>query len=248
MTDRLNPRCNRLLAMLPDVEWRQWLPQLEQVDMSMGQVLHEPGRLQSHVYFPTTAIVSLLYMTEEGASMETAIVGNEGFVGIELFMGGKSSPGWAQVQSAGQGFRMKAQTLKEEFDEAGPVMHLFLRYGQALITQIAQTAVCNRHHSLEQQLCRCLLMRLDRLPSNELLMTQETIANLLGVRREGVTENALRLQKSGLIRYERGHIEVLDRSGLEGRVCECYQVVKEEYERLLPMPLLRPGRPRGGPG
>jgi len=197
-------------------------------------VLYESGRTLSHVYFPTTAIVSLLYVMENGASAEIAVVGNEGVVGISLFMGGESTPSRAVVQSAGQGLRFKAHLIKQEFEQAGPAMHLLLRYTQALITQMAQTAVCNRHHSLDQQLCRWLLLSLDRLQGSELVMTQELIANMLGVRREGVTEGALRLQKLGLIRYSRGHITVLDRPGLEQRTCECYAVVKNEYDRLLP--------------
>jgi CRP-like cAMP-binding protein len=197
-------------------------------------VLYESGGTLSHVYFPTTAIVSLLYVMENGASAEIAVVGNEGIVGISLFMGGDSTSSRAVVQSAGTGFRLKAQTLMNEFDRAGPVLHLLLRYTQALITQMAQTAVCNRHHSLDQQLCRWLLLSLDRLQGNELVMTQELIANMLGVRREGVTEGALKLQQVGLIRYARGHITVLDRDGLEKRTCECYAVVKSEYDRLLP--------------
>jgi CRP-like cAMP-binding protein len=186
------------------------------------------------VYFPTTAIVSLLYVLEDGASAEIALVGNEGVVGIALFMGGESTPSRAVVQSAGQGLRLNARTVKQEFELAGPVMHLLLRYTQALLTQMAQTAVCNRHHSLDQQLCRWLLLSLDRLQGTELAMTQELIANMLGVRREGVTEAALSLQKAGLIRYARGHITVIDRAGLERRTCECYEVVKTEYDRLLP--------------
>jgi CRP-like cAMP-binding protein len=197
-------------------------------------VLYEPGATLSHVYFPTTSIVSLLYVMEDGASAEIAVVGNEGIVGISLFMGGESTPSRAVVQSAGQCFRLKAQAMKDEFNRAGPVLHLLLRYTQALITQMAQTAVCNRHHSLDQQLCRWLLLSLDRLQGDELAMTQELIANMLGVRRGGVTEAALRLQKAGLIQYVRGHITVLDRAGLERRTCECYAVVKHEYDRLLP--------------
>ena len=227
-------RQNRLLAALPDAEWQRWLPQLEAVELPLGQVLYESGSTLSHVYFPTTAIVSLLYVMENGASAEIAVVGNEGIVGISLFMGGESTPSRAVVQSAGQGFRLTAQTIKDEFDRSGPVMHLLLRYTQALITQMAQTAVCNRHHSLDQQLCRWLLLSLDRLRGSELVMTQELIANMLGVRREGVTEAALKLQQAGLIRYARGHITVLDRPGLEQRTCECYAVVKKEYDRLLP--------------
>ena len=222
-----------MLAALPDAEWKRWLPQLERVEMQLGQVLYESGTKLSHVYFPITAIVSLLYVMENGASAEIAVVGNEGIVGISLFMGGESTPSRAVVQSAGQGFRLKARAIKDEFNRA-PVLHLLLRYTQALITQMAQTAVCNRHHTLDQQLCRWLLLSLDRLQGNELVMTQELIANMLGVRREGVTVAALKLQKVGLIRYARGHITVLDRKGLEERTCECYAVVKREYDRLLP--------------
>ncbi len=228
-----DPRKNQLLAALPEAEWLRWLPQLEPVDLTLGQVLYESGGSLSHVYFPTTAIVSLLYVMENGASAEIAVVGHEGVVGIALFMGGESTPSRAVVQSAGKGYRMPAAVIKDEFKRA-PVLHLLLRYTQALITQMAQTAVCNRHHSLDQQLCRWLLLSLDRLQGNELVMTQELIANMLGVRREGVTEAALKLQKAGLISYTRGRIAVLDRSGLEGRTCECYAVVKNEYDRLLP--------------
>jgi CRP-like cAMP-binding protein len=201
--------------------------------LPLGEVLYESGATLSHVYFPTTAIVSLLYVMEDGASAEIAVVGNEGIVGISLFMGGGSTPSRAVVQSAGLGFRLKARVLKNEFNRAGPVLHMLLRYTQALITQMAQTAVCNRHHSLDQQLCRWLLLSLDRLQGDELAMTQELIANMLGVRREGVTESAMKLQTAGLIRYARGHITVLDRAGLELRTCECYAVVKKEYDRLL---------------
>ena len=234
MSIAVDPRLNHLLAALAQPEATRWLPQLEWVDLPLGQVLYESGRTLSHVYFPTSAIVSLLYVMENGASAEIAVVGNEGLVGISLFMGGDSTPSRAVVQSAGAGFRLKASLMKAEFDRAGPVMHLLLRYTQALITQMAQTAVCNRHHSLDQQLCRWLLLSLDRLSGNELVMTQELIANMLGVRREGVTEAALKLQAAGLIRYARGRISVLDRPGLEARTCECYAVVKREYARLLP--------------
>jgi CRP-like cAMP-binding protein len=225
---------NYLLAALAEAEWQRWLPELEPIDMPLGQVLYESGSTLSHVYFPTTSIVSLLYVMEDGASAEIAVVGNEGIVGISLFMGGGSTPSRAVVQSAGRALRLKAQMMKDEFDKNGPVLHLLLRYTQALITQMSQTAVCNRHHSLDQQLCRWLLLSLDRLPGDELVMTQELIANMLGVRRGGVTEGALRLQEGGLIRYARGHITVLDRAGLERRTCECYAVVKKEYDRLLP--------------
>ena len=205
--------------------------------MRLGEVLYEPGVQLRYVYFPTTSIVSLLYVMEDGASAEIAIVGNEGMLGISLFMGGDTTPSRAVVQSAGYGFRLKAELLKDEFGRFGPTMHLLLRYTQALITQMAQTAVCNRHHSVDQQLCRWLLLSLDRLQSNELSMTQELIANMLGVRREGVTEAAGKLQDAGLIRYRRGTITVLDRPGLEARCCECYQVVKTEFDRLLTLRL-----------
>ncbi len=229
-----DPRKNLLLAALPQAEWRRWLPQMESVEMPLGKVLYESGNLLTHVYFPTTAIVSLLYVMEDGASAEIAVVGHEGIVGISLFMGGETTPSRAVVQSAGRAFRLKANLMLQEFNRAGPVLHLLLRYTQALITQMSQTAVCNRHHSLDQQLCRWLLLSLDRLPSGDLVMTQELIANMLGVRREGVTEAAGHLQKAGLIKYRRGHITVVDRDGLEQRACECYAVVKREYERLLP--------------
>jgi CRP-like cAMP-binding protein len=232
-----SPRKNQLLAALAPAESQRWLPLMESVDLPLGEVLYESGNTLSHVYFPTTAIVSLLYVMENGASAEIAVVGNEGLVGVSLFMGGNSTPSRAVVQSAGHGFRLKAKLMKDEFDRAGPVLHLLLRYTQALITQMAQTAVCNRHHSLDQQLCRWLLLSMDRLHGNELIMTQELIANMLGVRREGVTEGAIKLQQAGLIRYARGHITVLDRKGLERRSCECYAVVKDEYDRLLPVKL-----------
>ena len=228
-----NFEANGLLAALPETERARWIAQLECVEMPLGQVLYESGTTLSHVYFPTTAIVSLLYVTENGASAEIAVVGREGIVGISLFMGGESTPSRAVVQSAGQGLRLSAQVIKDEFNRA-PVLHLLLRYTQALITQMCQTAVCNRHHSLDQQLCRWLLLSLDRLDGTALVMTQELIANMLGVRREGVTEAAVKLQKSGLIHYARGHIQVIDRPGLERRSCECYAVVKNEYDRLLP--------------
>jgi CRP-like cAMP-binding protein len=225
---------NHLLAALPPAEWGRWSPLLERVDMPLGQVLYESGIALDYVYFPINAIVSLLYVMENGASAEIAVVGNEGIVGVSLFMGGQSTTSRAVVQSAGLGCRLKASVMKAEFDRAGAALHLLLRYTQALITQMAQTAVCNRHHSLDQQLCRWLLLSLDRLQGAELAMTQELIANMLGVRREGVTDAALKLQKAGLIKYSRGHITVLDRKGLESRTCECYAVVKREYERLLP--------------
>ena len=225
---------NHLLAALPESELQRWLPLLEPVDLPLGEVLYESGAPIPFVYFPTNAIVSLLYVLEDGASAEIAVVGYEGLVGVSIFMGGGSTPSRAVVQSAGSGYRMRADAMKAEFAHSGPVVHLLLRYTQALITQMAQTAVCNRHHSLDQQLCRWLLLSLDRLQGNELVMTQELISNMLGVRREGVTEAALQLQASGLIRYTRGRITVLDRPGLEKRTCECYAVVKKEYDRLLP--------------
>jgi CRP-like cAMP-binding protein len=234
MTIAADPRENQLLAALPDAEWARWLQQMEPVDMPLGKVLYESGSKLTHVYFPTTSIVSLLYVLEDGASAEIAVVGHEGIVGISLFMGGESTPSRAVVQSAGRAFRLKASLMLQEFNRAGPVLHLLLRYTQALITQMAQTAVCNRHHSLDQQLCRWLLLSLDRLHSDELVMTQELIADMLGVRREGVTEAAGHLQQAGLIRYRRGRITVLDRHRLEQRTCECYAVVKKEYDRLLP--------------
>ncbi|MEY2893539.1 MAG: hypothetical protein RJA98_3447 [Pseudomonadota bacterium] len=234
MSDPLDPRTNFLLSALPDADWARWRPLLEPVDLPLGLVLYESGRTMTHVYFPTSAIVSLLFVLEDGASAEIAVVGSEGVVGISLFMGGESTPSRAVVQSAGKGFKLTARAIKEEFNRIGPVMHLLLRYTQALITQMAQTAVCNRHHSLDQQLCRWLLLSLDRLDGNELVMTQELIANMLGVRREGVTEAAIKLQAAGLITYARGHIKVVNRPGLEARTCECYAVVKREYDRLLP--------------
>ena len=230
-----DPKENRLLAGLPEKEWSLWLPHLEPVELPLGTVIYESGGKLTHVYFPTSAIISLLYVMENGGSAEIAVVGHEGIVGISLFMGGETTPSRAVVQSAGTGFRLKASLVMEEFNKAGPVLHLLLRYTQALITQMAQTAVCNRHHTLDQQLCRWLLLSLDRLRTNELVMTQELIANMLGVRREGVTEAAGRLDKAGLIRYQRGRITILDRTGLEQRTCECYAVVKREYDRLLPI-------------
>lgn len=229
-----SPLHNHLLAQLPKTQQTHWFQNLELVDMPLGAVLYESGVTLTHVYFPTTSIVSLLYVLESGASAEIAVVGNEGIVGVSLFMGGGSTPSRGVVQSAGKGYRLRAELMTKEFDKAGPVLHLLLRYTQALITQMSQTAVCNRHHSLDQQLCRWLLLSLDRLQGNELVMTQELIANMLGVRREGVTEGALKLQKSRLIQYARGHITVIDRTGLEKRCCECYAVVKREYDRLLP--------------
>jgi len=234
MPPPVDARTNELLAALPEADWQRVQPQLEWVAMPLGQVMAESGHPMSHVYFPTTAIISLLYVMENGSSAEIAVVGLEGVMGISLFMGGETTPSRAVVQSAGEGWRMSSRAVKQEFDHGGPVMHLLLRYTQALITQMAQTAVCNRHHSLDQQLCRWLLLSLDRLDGSDLVMTQELIANMLGVRREGVTEAALKLQRRGLISYARGHIHVIDRPGLEASTCECYAVVKKEYDRLLP--------------
>ena len=229
-----SPKQNHLLAALPATEFERLSPHLELVQMPLGEILYEPGGQLRHVYFPTTSIVSLLYVFADGASAESAVVGNDGILGISLFMGGETTPSQAVVQSAGYGYRLEAQLLKQEFHRPKSVLHLLLlRYTQALITQMTQTAVCNRHHSVEQQLCRWLLLSLDRLSSNELTMTQELIANMLGVRREGVTAAAGSLQRAGLIRYGRGHIEVLDRARLEREVCECYAVVKKEVDRLL---------------
>jgi CRP-like cAMP-binding protein len=227
-------RQNHLLAALSAEEYERLVPNLELVPMPLGHVLYESGSELRSVYFPTTSIVSLLYVMLDGASAEIAVVGNEGLIGVALFMGGETMPNRAVVQSAGHAYRLNGQLLKEEFNRSDGLQHLLLRYTQALLTQMAQTAVCNRHHTLDQQLCRWLLLSLDRLPSDELVMTQELIANMLGVRREGVTEAAGNLQKSGLIKYSRGHITVLDRAGLEERVCECYAVVRREFERLLP--------------
>lgn len=234
MEERLDPTVNRLLAVLPPAEWERWRPHLEWVELPLGHVLHESGSTMSHVYFPTDAIVSLLYVMESGASAEIAVIGHEGLVGISIFMGGGSMPSRAVVQSAGQGWRLPGRVMHDEFERSHPVMHLMLRYTQALITQMAQTAVCNRHHTLDQQLCRWLLLSLDRLTGDDLHMTQELIANMLGVRREGVTDAALKLQRAGIIQYARGHITVLDRRALEARTCECYAVVNKEYDRLLP--------------
>ncbi len=239
MTDPHNPRQNHLLDALPSAEYERLFPHLELVPMPLGDVLYESGDKLRYAYFPTTCIVSKLYVTENGASTEIAVVGNDGIIGAALFMGGGTMPNRAVVQSAGYAFRLRGHLLIKEFERfggrrSGALHHLLLRYIQALITQMAQTAVCNRHHSVDQQLCRWLLLSLDRLDSNELIMTQELIANMLGVRREGVTEAAGNLQRAGLIDYSRGHITVLDRPGLEARVCECYQVVKTESNRLLP--------------
>ncbi len=236
MSSAHDPRQNQLLAALPADEYERLLPHLELVPMPLGDVLYESGIQMRHVYFPTTAIVSLLCVMEDGASAEIAVVGYEGVVGVSLFMGGETTPSRAVVQSAGHAYRLKGQLLKDEFYRAGPMQRLLLRYTQALLTQMAQTAVCNRHHSLDQQFCRWLLLSLDRLASNELIMTQELIANMLGVRREGVTEAAGHVQTAGLIEYHRGRIRVLDRPGLEARSCECYGVVKKEFDRLLPIP------------
>ncbi len=234
MTSPHSPLQNHLLAALPPEDYARLAPDLELIPMPLGWAVYESGGHLGYLYFPTTSIISLLYVMESGASAEIAITGNEGLVGISLFMGGESTPSRAVVQSAGNGYRLKASVLKREFALGGELQHLALRYTQALITQMAQTALCNRHHSLEQQLCRWLLLSLDRLSGNELLMTQELIANMLGVRREGVTEAASRLQAEGLIHYSRGHIKILDRPALEKRVCECYAVVKKEFARLLP--------------
>jgi CRP-like cAMP-binding protein len=229
-----DPQQNRLLAALPHAERTRWLPLLEPIDMPLGKVLYESFSDVTHLYFPTTSIISLFYIMEDGDSAEIAVVGNEGIVGISLFLGGLSSPNRAVVQSAGQGLRLKANPLMHELNQAGSVLHLLLRYTQALITQTAQMAACNRHHSLDQQLCRWLLLRLDRSNSNQVAITQELIANMLGVRRVSVSEAAGRLQRAGLIRYRRARITVLDRNALEQRACECYAVVKKEYDRLLP--------------
>jgi CRP-like cAMP-binding protein len=225
---------NWLFHSIPEDAWKRLLPHIEEFDMPLGLVLSESGAKTSYLYFPATSIVSLLYNLENGSSAEIAVIGNEGCVGVSLIMGGNSTLTTAVVQSAGKSYRIKANVILDEFDKGGSVMHLLLRFTQALITQMTQTAVCNRHHSLDQQLCRWLLLSLDRLPGNELVMTQELIANMLGVRREGVTEAALKIQKAGFIKYARGHITILDRLGLENRTCECYQVVKTECARLLP--------------
>lgn len=225
---------NYLFHSIPEKEWGSLLPYIEQVTLPLGKVLYEPGVKMDNVYFPSSAIISLLYALENGSTAEIAVVGNEGIVGISIFMGGESTSSRAVVQSAGIGYRIPSRIILNEFNNAGPVMHLLLRYTQALITQMSQTAVCNRHHSLDQQFCRWLLLSLDRLTSNQLKMTQELIANMLGVRREGITEAALKVQKAGFIKYTRGHITILDRTGLENRTCECYAVVKAEYDRLLP--------------
>jgi CRP-like cAMP-binding protein len=239
---RLNdPNQNHLLAALLESDFARLSPHLEPIMMRLGDVLYESGGQLQHVYFPTSAIVSLHYVLENGGSSEIAGVGNEGILGISLFMGGNTTPSRAVVQTAGHGYRLKSHILMDEFNRAGPVMRLLLRYTQALLTQMSQTAVCNRHHTVEQQLCRWLLLTLDRLPGNELTMTQELIANMLGVRREGVTVAAGKLQENGYISYRRGHITVLDRVGLEAEVCECYDVVKKEFARLMSDVLQRQG-------
>ncbi len=241
MSSPHTPKQNHILAALPEADYTRLLPDLELIPMPLGWPVYESGGHMGYLYFPTTSLVSLLYVMEDGASAEIAISGSEGLIGISLFMGGESTPSRAVVQSAGNGYRLKASALKKEFAMGGNLQHLALRYTQALITQMAQTAVCNCHHTLRQQLCRWLLLSLDRLPGNEIVMTQELIGNMLGVRREGVTEAAGRLQADGLIQYSRGHIKVLDRAKLEKRVCECYAVVKKEYDRLLPYEI--PGLP-----
>jgi CRP-like cAMP-binding protein len=228
---------NRLLAALPDLEWARIEPHLSPVRLALGEPIYESGQQLERVYFPVTSIISLLYVLEDGSSAEIAIVGREGLVGVSLFMGGDSTPSRAVVQSGGWAYRLAGAILKREFVRGGDLQHLMLRYTQALLTQMAQTAVCNRHHSIDQQLCRWLLLSLDRLSGNELTMTQELIANMLGVRREGVTEAAGKLQDANLIRYSRGKITVLDRVGLEARCCECYEVVRKESARLLPYPI-----------
>jgi CRP-like cAMP-binding protein len=232
-----NPRQNHLLATLPPEQWEHWRRHLEYVDMRLGEVLYEPGDTLTHVYFPITAIVSLLYVMRNGESAEIAVVGSEGVVGVPLFMGGGSTSSRALVQSAGGGYRLAAALMKREFDRGGPVLHLLLRYTQALMTQMVQTAACNKHHSLDQQLCRWLLLSLDRLQGTEMQMTRKLIANMLGVSAESATEAALKLKDLGLINYEHGLIEVRDRTALEKRSCECYAVVKQEYDRLLPAQL-----------
>lgn len=235
-----NPRQNQLLAALPAADWSRWQPLLEPVELRAGQVLCESGGTPGALIFPTTAVVSLVYLTQDGGSVEIAVVGNDGAVGISLFMGGNATPHRAVVQSAGMGYRLRASSVKEEVERAGAALQTLLRYAQALIAQVAQTALCNRYHSIDQQLCRRLLQGLDRSPTAELLMTQELVASLLGVRREGVTAAALKLQQAGVIRYARGHISVLDRRRLEQRTCECYAVGKKEYGRLLPVSLPLP--------
>ena len=243
MTPPHSPFQNQLLAALPEAEFKRLEPDLELVQIPLGEVLYESGCQMHYVYFPTTSIVSVMYVLDDGACAEIAVVGKEGILGISLFMGGDTTPSRAVVQSGGWGYRLKAHSMKAEFKRAGPLLYLLLRYTQALITQMTQTAVCNRHHPIEKQLCRWLLLSLDRLSGNSLTMTQDLIANNLGVRREGVTEAAGRLQRAGYIRYSRGHITVLNRPGLEERVCECYSVVKLEFDRLLSE--IQPGDPDG---
>jgi CRP-like cAMP-binding protein len=228
-----NNNQNHLLAMLPTEEYERFAKHLELVQFPIGKMLYEPDEQMQHAYFPTTCIVSLHYVMESGASAETAGVGNEGIVGVSLFMGGNTTSSSAVVQTAGYAYRLERRLLKQEFDRGGALQCLLLRYTQALMTQMTQTSVCNRHHSVEQQLCRWLLLTLDRLPTNELLMTQELVASMLGVRREGITEAAGNLQRAGFISYRRGHISVLNRSGLEAHACECYAIVKKEMHRLL---------------
>jgi CRP-like cAMP-binding protein len=234
MSAEPDPKTHDLLAALPTEEFERLRPLLEPVEMGLGEVLYESGKRQAHVYFPTDSIVSLVYVMENGASAEVAIAGHDGLVGVSLFMGGDTTPSRALVQSAGSAFRIQGSLLRREFDRSVMLRQLLLRYTQALLTQMSQTAVCNRHHTVDQQLCRWLLMSIDRLPSNKLVMTQELIANMLGVRREGVTEAAGKLQNAGVILYHRGRIEVIDRLKLERMVCECYEVVRQEYARLLP--------------
>lgn len=231
----VNPKdSNLLFHSLPDVEWIRLLPYIEPVDMAIGNILCEPNMKMPYVYFPTTAIISILHELESGAQSEVAVVGNEGLLGFSIFLGGGTTSSTAMVKIAGSGYRVKSAVLLKEFNQSAPLMHLLLRYTQAVMTQMIQTAVCNRHHLLEEQLCRLLLTNLDRMSGNSLVMTQELIANSLGVRREGVTEAALKIQADGLIKYARGHITILDRQGLERRSCECYKVIKDEYARLLP--------------
>ncbi|WP_198970207.1 Crp/Fnr family transcriptional regulator [Xylophilus sp. ASV27] len=243
MAPTSDPRQNRLLGALPEAELARWLPHLEAVDMPLGTVLCEPGARLAHAYFPVTSAVSLLCVMEDGASAETAVVGREGMLGVALYLGGESTPSRAVVQGAGHGFRLRSRLLLDAFHQAGPAQALLLRYAQALLTHMAQIAVCNRHHSLEQQLCRWLLQRMDCQSSTEITMTQELIASMLGVRREGVTQAAGRLQELGLIRYHRGHIALIDRERLQRHACECYCVLRKEYDRLLPP---RPQGPRAG--
>ncbi len=226
---------NHLLAAMTENQWQQWAPDMEEVDFSLNQVLYESGKVPAYMYFPTTAIVSLLYMTQNGDSSEVAVVGNDGVVGISLVLSGSDTPNQALVQSAGKGYRMRAQAAKNAINRDGSMLHVLLRYSQAMITQMTQTAVCNRHHSIDQQLCRRLLLSLDRLPTNQISMTHEMLAGMLGVRRESVTDAALKLQEAGVISYKRGSITVLDRTALEGRSCECYAIAKNEQVRLQKM-------------